>query len=540
MRLIHTLLSLAIGFTTLCFCADQDVLTILKQQAGIAGFTTYLELFPDLIELLNNDTFTSTHIYLLEDRNLHLSVLAPTDDALNAFAANNTDVASDSNKVRALLEYHISHDTHPSATFGIAPLFPATLLTNPLYANVTGGQRVEMMLSENNEPTILSGLKKASHIVTPNIFYQGGLIHIIDSVLTIPLSFPATITGAGLDNLVAILNAGGWLDPDSIAVKIANSVPDLTIWGPNDPRFGATFTGFNGLSREALDSIFEYSAVQGTVVYSDLLKNNTKFKTMQGESVTITEANGGFYVDQARITTRDYLCANGVLQVIDQPLNPNTTGTRPAIIPEEPKKSVGGGLSSAAAAGIGIALGVLILGGGIVAALIIRTRKRRRGQMRLGGGSPRGTDPAAPGPRVRQPTRDTVELEFHGVPPPRYELDIKDEEDGTYDSRRTGTTVVELRQSPSPTPRIGPVDAADDDIRSTTTKGKKGGKSRPHSTASAGAYTLNLRGPAGSGLPPSPPNSAPRPQEIDGQERNRISIHFRGETPRHLGFQARY
>ena len=393
---------------------------------------------------------------------------------------------------------------------------------------------------ENNKPTILSGLKRPSHILRPDIFYQGGLIHIVDSVLTIPLSFAATITGAGLDDLVAILSAGGWLNPSSVAVQVANSEPDLTIFGPNDPRFGATFTGFEGLSREALDSIFLYSAVQGTVLYSDLFKNNTKLKTLQGASVTLTDANEGFYVDRARIKARDYICANGVLQVIDQPLNPDTTNTRPAIIPEEPANKGDGGLGSAAAAGIGIALAVLLLGGGVVAALILRNRRKQRGQVRLDGGTPHGSEVAGGSARVRQPTRDTVELEFHGAPPPRYELDNKDENGNS----RHGTTVVELRQSPSPTSRPGEVDA--DDGRSTT-PGRKGNKSRGQSTnsardsvASAGACSLTLRGPAGSGLPPSPPNSAPKPQEIDGQERNRISIHFTGDTPRHLGFQARY
>lgn len=318
-------------------------------------------------------------------------------------------------------------------------------------------------------------------------------------------------------------------------MQVANSEPDLTIFGPNDPRFGATFTGFEGLSREALNSIFLYSAVQGTVIYSDLFKNNTKLKTMHGASVTLTDANGGFYVDMARIKARDYICANGVLQVIDQPLNPNTTNTRPVIIPQERAKKGDGGLSSTAAAGIGIALGVLLLGGGIVVALIIRNRRKQRGQVRLDRDSPPGRQLTGGSARVRQPTRDTVELEFHGAPPPRYELDNKD---GNGDARH-GTTVVELRQSPSPTPRPRGVDA--DDGRSTT-RGRKGNESRGQSTnsardsvASAGAYILTLRGPAGSGLPPSPPNSAPKPQEIDGQERNRISIHFTGDTPRLWG-----
>ena len=123
-------------------------------------------------------------------------------------------------------------------------------------------------------------------------------------------------------------------------------------------------------------------------------------------------------MDQARIKARDFICANGVLQVIDQPLNPNTTGTRPVIIPDKPAKKGGKGLSSAGAAGVGIAIGVLLLGGGIVAALIIKNRRKQRGQMILDGGNPHGRELAGGSARVRHLKRDTVELEFHSAPPP--------------------------------------------------------------------------------------------------------------------------
>lgn len=62
MRLIHSFLCLVTSFATLSLGADQDVLTILKQQENLELFTTYLELFLDLVDQLNNDTFTGTYI----------------------------------------------------------------------------------------------------------------------------------------------------------------------------------------------------------------------------------------------------------------------------------------------------------------------------------------------------------------------------------------------------------------------------------------------------------------------------------------------
>lgn len=151
-----------------------------------------------------------------------------------------------------------------------------------------------------------------------DIFFLGGLVHIIDSVLTIPLSFPATITKARLTQLVALLNQGGWLTPSSPAVNIVNSLSDLTIFAPNNSQLGATFTAWEGLSQKQLLSIFQYSISQGPVIYSSDFRNNTKLPTLDGISATMTEVNGQFYVDTSLITTTDYLTSNGVLQILDR------------------------------------------------------------------------------------------------------------------------------------------------------------------------------------------------------------------------------
>lgn len=48
----------ALLFAGLCYAADQDILTILGQQTGISTFIKHLEAFPDLVQTLNNGTFT--------------------------------------------------------------------------------------------------------------------------------------------------------------------------------------------------------------------------------------------------------------------------------------------------------------------------------------------------------------------------------------------------------------------------------------------------------------------------------------------------
>jgi uncharacterized surface protein with fasciclin (FAS1) repeats len=93
-----------------------------------------------------------------------LKVLAPNDQALSVFSADNLDLVSDREALLALLQYHIANGTHPSAMFALQPLFVPTLLNNPKYTNITGGQVVEIT-SANNTTTIVTGVKAESHVV---------------------------------------------------------------------------------------------------------------------------------------------------------------------------------------------------------------------------------------------------------------------------------------------------------------------------------------------------------------------------------------
>lgn len=93
-----------------------------------------------------------------------LAVLVPNDEALAAYSNENPDLSNDTDAVRALLEYHIANGTHPSATFGLQPLFVPTLLTDPNYTNVTGGQVVELA-ALNNRSTIVTGVRATSQLV---------------------------------------------------------------------------------------------------------------------------------------------------------------------------------------------------------------------------------------------------------------------------------------------------------------------------------------------------------------------------------------
>jgi uncharacterized surface protein with fasciclin (FAS1) repeats len=54
------------------------------------------------------------------------------------------------------------------------------------------------------------------------------------------------------------------------------------------------------------------------VGYSPLLTNGTSLRTMQGENITIAIQEGEMFVNAARVTSMDWIVANGVIHVIDE------------------------------------------------------------------------------------------------------------------------------------------------------------------------------------------------------------------------------
>lgn len=358
----------------------------LAQQYNISCFNDYLQQNQDLIGLLDDGVHTGlSHISGPANLANSPSVLVPTDAAIEAAQSLMPAAFNDSNSIRALLQYHILLDTHPAQSFSNSSNLVPTLLQDTSYANVTGGQRVELSLKDG-QPTFLSAIKAESKIVRPDNFFKGGLLHIIDSVLQIPLSFPDTITKANLPYLVALLNEGNWLAPNSIANKLALETPDLTFIGPNDPKYGAGFDGFNGLTQAQLDDIFLYHVIP-RLVYTTDMANNTEYQTMANLSLVARQfvADQGLesarFLDQAQITTSNYITANGVLHIVDRPLDPKQAGSGPSqsdvnkalnIVSTLAKRK----LSISAIAGIVACLVVVLIA--LAVGLVILTRRSKQ------------------------------------------------------------------------------------------------------------------------------------------------------------------
>ena len=146
------------------------------------------------------------------------------------------------------------------------------------------------------------------------------MLHIIDSVLTVPTGLLAT---AELANLTAF--AGALAATDLLSTLEVAS--DLTIFAPTNAAFSAISSVAGGLSKKQAASLLEYHVINGTVAYSSSISNGS-VATAAGSKVNTAIEDSAIFVNSARVVIADILFSGGVIHVIDAVLNPNNV-TKP-------------------------------------------------------------------------------------------------------------------------------------------------------------------------------------------------------------------
>jgi len=129
-------------------------------------------------------------------------------------------------------------------------------------------------------------------------------------------------------------NAMGSADHTTLvaAVKAADLVGTLkgdgpfTVFAPTDAAFnklpkGTVESLVKPENKAKLTNILTYHVVPGTYTSKDL-KDGQMLKTVQGESLKVTEKDGKWFVNGAQITIADVMDKNGVTHVIDAVVMP--------------------------------------------------------------------------------------------------------------------------------------------------------------------------------------------------------------------------
>jgi len=276
----------------------------LNSTSELSALAGVLGLVPNIVTALSSAS--------------NITILAPSNNAFGKVPnATLSTLMSNTGMLSALLQYHVLSGVFPASAITNMSAFVPTLLTNATYANVTGGQRVKAIKS-GSTVNIFSGLLDNSTVTTADVNFTGGVIHIIDKVLTIPEKPSDTAIAAGLTSLAGALTSAKLVDT-------VNNLRDVTIFAPANSAFQAIGSGLGNLSTTDLTSILTYHVVQGTVGYSSGLMNGTTLPTVNGANLTVTINNGMVFVNGAKVVTPDVLVSNGVVHVIDAVLNPSNT-----------------------------------------------------------------------------------------------------------------------------------------------------------------------------------------------------------------------
>lgn len=140
-------------------------LAALASAAAAQTLVDTLKTDPDLSTLLSLAGKYLDLVATLESLK-DVTVLAPTNDAFSEWASTPVGkVISASDKLTpALLTYHALDAKVPASAFTTTPAFVPTLLDNPAYTNVTGGQVVEGKLN-GTTIEITSGALEVSKVV---------------------------------------------------------------------------------------------------------------------------------------------------------------------------------------------------------------------------------------------------------------------------------------------------------------------------------------------------------------------------------------
>ncbi|KAL9104028.1 MAG: hypothetical protein Q9163_000967 [Psora crenata] len=294
--------SLAVAAAALAARASAQTMNLtaaLTSSPDLSNLTGIVSTFPQLLSTLASAT--------------NITILGPSNEAFAKFLrtpAGSAITSNDTASIQALLQYHVLNGTYPASAITNMSAFVPTLLTNSSYTNVISGQVVEAV-RQGDSVVFYSGLLANSTVKTADVNFTGGVIHVIDTVLTVPLNATYTTQQAGItpvtDSPLARNNMTSPLDTSS----------NLTIFAPINAAQQAIASAAANLSDTELASIIGYHYINGTVGYSPTLMNGTTLTASNGRNLTITVSDGNYFVNSAKVLTPNILVAEGVLHVID-------------------------------------------------------------------------------------------------------------------------------------------------------------------------------------------------------------------------------
>ena len=252
------------------------------------------------------------------------TLFAPTNAAFTELGITaeslNTQTPVQLEGLKNILLNHVVNDTKlaSSLTTGYVKTnanFATTISKISMYIAVTGTTTKTVTL--NDDAVVTMADKIASN----------GVIHTVDTVITLPTIVKHAIANANLLTLVTIVTSAPQAGVLS-ALNNATAAEPLTLFAPTNAAFTAATTGTGfavGASNENITKVLLYHAVGGNILAGTLMENQV-VNTALGQNFKITLIGGAKIEDKsavkANIVATDIQASNGVIHVVDKVLQP--------------------------------------------------------------------------------------------------------------------------------------------------------------------------------------------------------------------------
>jgi len=255
------------------------------------------------------------------------TVFAPTDDAFAAFLEENSLSAEDllgSDTLADVLTYHVL-PIEANSTTAISAAESSTV--NDTLLTTVQGDAVALSLSEGDL------LVNEATVVQADVEADNGVIHAIDSVLTLPEKNALSDESKTITELVVALadaetNAEFGILKQAVVTAELDTVLDgdgpFTVFAPTDDAFDAALTALDITASELLaredlaDILLKHVLTKRVNSSVAVLADGANLVTANADGETVTiDASNGVMVDSATVTAADIYTSNGIVHQID-------------------------------------------------------------------------------------------------------------------------------------------------------------------------------------------------------------------------------
>lgn len=266
-----------------------DLVTV----ARAAGLNTLLELV------------TAAELELPTDESV--TIFAPTDAAFAALPEATVRALLEPagrDTLRSILTYHVTTSAVRSSD-----------VMSRRSISTLNGQRIAI---DTSGPISIGG----AGLVTVDVPFDGGIVHVIDTVLMPELKSIGEVAGESsqLTTLAAAVSVSG------LSEQVSSENGPWTVFAPVDSAFANLPPGtldelLQESNRSQLIDILGLHVIPGRLYANELLANR-RAQTLFGNSVNFAIIEGRLQVGNATVITTDIEAANGVVHLIDTVLLP--------------------------------------------------------------------------------------------------------------------------------------------------------------------------------------------------------------------------